>query len=108
MGNRSFEKPNLDERPFDIWDHKRIILTIPDGSRDLIPEKSTMDEASMDQLNAIDYKKGCYIGQELTARMHYRGLGKRKLETIKLDTIPDGAALRSSCGDIGMALVKNS
>lgn len=106
MGNRSFEKPDLDEQPFETWDHKRITLTIPDGSRDLTPEKSTMDEGSMDTLNAIDYDKGCYIGQELTARMHYRGLGKRKLQTVELNNIPEGADLRSSCKDIGISLNK--
>lgn len=107
MGRRSFEKPDLTEKPFEEWDMRRITLTIPDGSRDLIPEKSTMDEARMDTLNAIDYDKGCYIGQELTARMHYRGLGKKHLQTVKLDDITEGAQLRSSCGDIGIALVKN-
>ena len=125
MGNRSFEKPNLPEKPFEEWDKRRIALTIPDGSRDLIPEKSTMDEGNMDQLNAIDYDKGCYIGQELTARMHYRGLGKRKLATIKLSSFgltegshdeqkdpaiksqdDDILDVRSTCGDIGIALVK--
>jgi len=107
MGRRAFEKPDYPEKPFETWDHKRISLTIPDGSRDLIVEKSTMDEASMDQLNAIDYDKGCYIGQELTARMHYRGLGKRVLKTVNLDDTPDSAKLRSSCDDIGIALVKS-
>jgi len=106
MGNRSFEKPDLPEKPFEVWDHKRITLTIPDGSRDLVVEKSTMDEGSMDTLNAIDYNKGCYIGQELTARMHYRGLGKRKLQTVKLDKLPEGADLRSSCRNFGIALKK--
>lgn len=106
MGNRAFEQPDLEEKPFEAWDTNRIALTIPDGSRDLIPEKSTMDEAHMDKLNAIDYDKGCYIGQELTARMHYRGLGKRHLQTVQTKEIPAGAELRSSCGDIGIALVK--
>ena len=107
MGNRTFEKPDLPERPFEEWDCNRINLTIPDGSRDLRPEKSTMDEARMDQLNAIDYDKGCYVGQELTARMHYRGLGKKHLQTVKLDEPPENAELRSSCGDIGIALVRS-
>lgn len=107
MGNRSFEKPDLPEKPFEIWDQHRISLTIPDGSRDLIPEKSTMDEANMDQLNAIDYDKGCYIGQELTARMHYRGLGKKKLQTVEINNLPEKAELRSKSGNIGMALVKD-
>lgn len=107
MGNRTFEKPDLKEKPFETWDKHRITLTIPDGSRDLIPEKSTMDEARMDQLSAIDYDKGCYVGQELTARMHYRGLGKKHLQTVQTGELPEKAELRSSCGDIGIALVKN-
>lgn len=107
IGYRSFKKPeNLLEKPFEEWDTRRIKLCIPDGSRDLIPHKSTMDEARMDQLNAVSYDKGCYVGQELTARMHYRGLGKKHLQTVSLSNIPEGAELRSTCGDIGIALVK--
>ncbi len=106
MGMRSFEQPDLEERPFDEWDENRIKLTIPDGSRDLVIEKSTMDEGRMDTLNAIDYDKGCYIGQELTARMHYRGLGKKHLQTVNVNELPEKAELRSSCGNIGIALIK--
>lgn len=107
MGKRAFIKPNLPEHSFDTWDTRRINLTIPDGSRDLIPEKSTMAEGNMDQINAIDYEKGCYIGQELTARMHYRSLGKKHLHTVTLADHPD-ADIRSQCGDIGIALIKNT
>jgi folate-binding protein YgfZ len=107
LGKRSFEKPDLPEKPFEIWDHLRITLTIPDGSRDLIPDKSTMDEAHMDQIGAVDYEKGCYVGQELTARMHYRGLGKKHLQAVDLNNLPEKAELRSTCGDIGLALVRN-
>lgn len=107
MGRRSFTKPDLVEKPFAEWDRRRINLCIPDGSRDLLPQKSTMDEARMDQLNAIDYKKGCYVGQELTARMHYRGLGKKHLQVVDTSNLPDKAELRSHCGDIGLALVKD-
>ncbi len=120
MGYRSFEKPEgISEKPFEVWDQRRIRLHIPDGSRDLIPEKSTMDESRMDTLSAIDYDKGCYIGQELTARMHYRGLGKKHLYTIEGNALPaPGTAIeaesktigemRSSSGNVGLALLKNS
>lgn len=108
MGYRSFEKPDgIEEKPFEAWDTHRIKLCVPDGSRDLIIDKSTMDEAHMDELNAIDYKKGCYVGQELTARMHYRGLGKKHLQTVNIKDLPDKAELRSTCGDIGIALIRN-
>lgn len=61
-----------------------VSLCIPQSEIDLIPEQTTMLEARMDELNAISWKKGCYIGQELTARMKYRGLLKRKLFALKI------------------------
>lgn len=107
IGYRSFQKPTLiNESSFETWDRLRISLTLPDGSRDLIVGKSTMDEGNMDQINAIDYNKGCYVGQEITARMHYRGLGKKKLATVKIGDMLEKSVLRSTCGDIGLALVK--
>ena len=106
MGYRAFEKPDLPEQPFETWDKRRITLTIPDGSRDLVVEKSTMDEGNMDTINAIDYEKGCYVGQEMTARMHYRGLGKKHLRAVNIADHPD-ADIRSQCGDIGIAILKD-
>lgn len=109
MGYRSFEKPPLmEELPFDTpnsWDVRRIALGIPDGSRDLIPEKSTLDEGQIDQFHGVSYDKGCYVGQELTARMHYRGLGKKHLRPIKVSDHPE-AEIRSRCGDIALALTR--
>lgn len=109
LGFRHYGKPDngQDETPFENWDRLRMSLCIPDGSRDLTPEKSTMDEAHMDKIGAIDYKKGCYIGQELTARMHYRGLGKKHLSVIDPRNLPEHAALRSHYDDIGLALVRD-
>lgn len=61
------------------YDRLRLSLGIPDGSRDLVPEKSLLMEAGFDDLNGIDWSKGCYVGQELTARMKYRALVKKLL-----------------------------
>ncbi len=114
MGRRSFEKPDMEEKPFEEWDRLRISLTIPDGSRDMEIEKSTLLECGIDKLNGIDWDKGCYMGQELTARMKYRGLAKRHLYTVTLSNhitpfsdLPNGGSMRSSCGDIGIALLKD-
>lgn len=115
MGYRSFEKPDVPEENFDVWDAKRITLSIPDGSRDLELERSTLLEGHIDKLNGIDWAKGCYMGQELTARMHYRGLAKKHLYPLRITgTAPppftdleNGAQMRSSCGDIGLALMKD-
>lgn len=45
---------------------------------DFLRERTPMLEANMDILNALSWDKGCYMGQELTARTHYRGLVKKR------------------------------
>lgn len=116
LGRRVFTAPdNMEQNPFADWDRIRIELTVPDGSRDMEIEKSTLLECGIDKLNGIDWNKGCYMGQELTARMKYRGLAKKHLHTVKIQGVapppfadlPNGGSMRSSCGDIGLALMKD-
>ena len=75
----------LAESGFPAYDRLRIELGIPDGGRDLVPEKSILLEAGFDELNGVDWQKGCYIGQELTARTKYRGLIKKRLMPVEID-----------------------
>ncbi len=115
LGRRSFEKPDTEEKPFSEWDRLRISLTVPDGSRDLGLERATLLESHIDRLNGIDWQKGCYMGQELTARMHYRGLAKKHIHTVRIEgtapapfsDLPNGGTMLSSCGDLGLALLKD-
>ena len=58
--------------------------TTPYSPFDILENKSLLLENNFDNLNAIDWKKGCYVGQEITARMKYRGLLKKKLYSLKL------------------------
>ena len=69
------------------WQKWRICSGIPEGAADLTPNRALMLEAGLDKLAAVDFKKGCYIGQEVTARTHYRGLVKRRLFPV---TAPKG------------------
>ena len=61
------------------WQARRIMQAIPEGAIDLVPERALLLEAGLDKLAAVDFEKGCYVGQEVTARTHYRGLVKRRL-----------------------------
>ncbi len=63
---------------------KRIELKIAEGEYDLTYNKSFPLEYGFDNLNAIDYNKGCYVGQELTARTHHLGQIRKKLFHVKL------------------------
>ncbi len=91
------------ETGFDAYDRWRLSLGIADGSRDLAIEKSILLEAGFDELNGVDWNKGCYIGQELTARTKYRGLIKRRLVpvTISGPQPPPGTIICAEGREVG-------
>ena len=65
--------------------HEILILNnTPYSSIDLNENKSLLLENNFENLNAIDWEKGCYVGQEITARMKYRALLKKKLYPLKI------------------------
>ena len=100
------------------YDRHRIGLGLPDGSRDMEAEKSVLLEAGFDELHGVSWSKGCYMGQELTARTKYRGLLKRRLVPVSsADALPPGGtpvmrdgqevgSLRSTNGTVGLALIR--
>ena len=100
------------------YDALRLALGVPDGSRDLPIEKAILLEAGFDELNGVDWKKGCYMGQELTARTKYRGLVRKRLFPVRLDgPLPapgtpverDGqevGEIRSGLGDRALAMLR--
>ena len=67
-----------------VYDALRIAAGAPDGSRDLEVEKSILLESGFDELHGLDWDKGCYMGQELTARTKYRGLVKKRLVPVEI------------------------
>jgi folate-binding protein YgfZ len=119
LGLRQFAKPEGEEKPPEHWDRLRITLNVPDGSRDMKVGDSSLIECGIDNLHGISFTKGCYVGQELTARMKHRGLAKKHLFALKFeDAAPASGTefsiggkfageMRSSCGDVGLALMKN-
>jgi len=102
----------------DDWDRHRLALGLPDGTRDLEPDKTVLLEAGFDELNGVSWTKGCYMGQELTARTKYRGLVKRRLVPVAVEgalpepgtpVLRDGAAVGTMCsgrGGSGLAVLR--
>ncbi|MDP6874627.1 MAG: folate-binding protein [Alphaproteobacteria bacterium] len=100
------------------YDYFRLGLALPDGSKDLVVDKSLMLESNFEALNGVDFDKGCFVGQELTARTKYRALVRKRLLPIHIDgpvPAPDTpllagerevANMRSGQGDRGLALVR--
>ena len=108
----------LSPAPFEAYDALRLELGVPDGSRDLLVEKALLLENGFDELNGVDWQKGCYMGQELTARTKYRALIRKRLLPVKIEgTLPppgtsvvdDGqevGEMRSGSGGRGLALLR--
>jgi folate-binding protein YgfZ len=102
----------------DAYDRWRLSHGVADGSRDLEPEKSILLESNFEELNGVDFNKGCYVGQELTARTKYRGLVKKKLVPVELSGAApepgtqimldgkDAGTMRSARDGHGLALLR--
>ena len=104
---------------FDEYQDYRLSLGLPEGSWDLEASQAILLENGFDELGAIDWKKGCYVGQELTARTRYRALIKKRL--LKVSTqgfLPhagtilmteqgqEAGVMKSSSGHLGLALIR--
>jgi folate-binding protein YgfZ len=100
------------------YDAHRLALGLPDGSRDMEVEKSVLLECGFEELHGVDFDKGCYMGQELTARTKYRGLVKRRLMPVAIEGAApapgtqitldgrDAGEMRSGLGSAGIALIR--
>ena len=82
----------------------RISLGLPDGTLDMEVEKSVLLEAGFDEFAGVSWSKGCYMGQELTARTKYRGLLKRKLVPVRVsgEMPAPGTAVFSGADEVGV------
>ena len=82
------------------YDRHRLLLGLPDGTRDCELDRTVLLEAGFDELGGISWTKGCYMGQELTARTRYRGLLKRRLVPVASDAAlpPPGTLLQDEAG----------
>jgi len=92
----------------------RIENKIAEGAFDLSKEKSYILEFGFNELGAVDYNKGCYIGQELTARTHHLGEIRKKLFHIKIEGALENyqaenfdalKGLEINCGDKKLGII---
>ena len=80
----------------------RLSLGIPD-STDLAPDTVFALDAGLEELNGVSFKKGCYIGQEVTARMKHRATARRRFVIAEASAAlpPPGTAIDSGGRELG-------
>jgi tRNA-modifying protein YgfZ len=88
----------------DQYDSHRIALGVPQGGADFIYADAFPHEADMDQLNGVDFKKGCFIGQEVVSRMEHRGTARTRVVPVTFDGPPPeaGASVMAGERSVGM------
>lgn len=84
LGWRGYGVEGEDTARREAWDAHRIALAVPDMA-DFGEDATYPIEANLDLLNAIDFKKGCFVGQETTSRMKRRGVVKSRMLPLRVE-----------------------
>lgn len=99
------------------YETTRMQNALPDGSRDMPVERAIILEYGLDDLNALDWQKGCYMGQELMAKTKHRGEIRKRLFPVAITgEVPafntaltyngqKAGKMRSHNGEMGLALL---
>jgi folate-binding protein YgfZ len=66
------------------WDAIRVAELIPETGIELIPDETYILEAGFERLHGVDFRKGCYVGQEVTARMKHKTELKKGLARVSV------------------------
>jgi folate-binding protein YgfZ len=100
------------------YEAHRIALGVPRGGLDFIYGEAFPHEADLDQLNGVDFKKGCYVGQEVVSRVEHRGSARSRVVPVAFDDFaaePGSAVMAgdkqvgsmgSSSGRNGLAMLR--
>jgi folate-binding protein YgfZ len=100
------------------YDAHRIALGVPKGGVDFLYNDAFPHDADLDKLYGVDFKKGCFIGQEVVSRVEHRGTARNRIVPVAFDRAapPIGAnvtaggktvgTMGSSAGEIGLAMLR--
>jgi tRNA-modifying protein YgfZ len=90
------------------YEAHRIALGIPSGGADFRYGDAFPHEADMDQLNGIDFEKGCYVGQEVVSRVEHRGTARKRVVPVTFQDFAAEAGVPVKVGDIEVGVMGSS
>ena len=101
-----------------LYEARRIAAGVPNGGVDFLYGDAFPHEANFDLIHGVDFKKGCYIGQEVVSRMQHRGTARKRIVKVAFsgEAPPPGTEIKagetvigrmgSSAGEYGLAMVR--
>lgn len=66
------------------YDIRRMMMGIAEGQGEILKESALPQESNIDYMGGIDFRKGCYVGQELTIRTHHTGVVRKRILPVQL------------------------
>ena len=86
------------------YDARRIACGVPEGGRDFPYGDTFPHEANMDLVGGVDFKKGCYVGQEVVSRVQHRGTARRRILQVSFDgeALAPGTPIRAGETEVGV------
>ena len=93
---------DAEDEPADGWHAHRLVLGVTEGRAELGTDKTLWLECNAGELNGVSFTKGCYVGQENTARMHHRSKVGRRL--VVVPTTVEGTRTRIVYPHLGLAV----
>lgn len=91
------------------WDAIRVAAGVPESGIELLPNDTYPLEACFERLNGVDFKKGCYVGQEVTARMKHKAKLRKGLRRVQVTgAAPVGTKILNGKGQVAGALHSQS
>jgi folate-binding protein YgfZ len=102
LGRRWLAPATGDEGADQEWRKHRLSLGVTEGIAELGSDKTLWLECNGKELNGVSFAKGCYVGQENTARMNYRNKVNRRLVVVPTDT--PGERTRIHYPELGLAV----
>ena len=117
LGRRLYAAEAPQMSAFEGWEALRVAHLIPETGIELIADQSFILECDFERLNGVDFKKGCYVGQEVTARMKHKTELRKGLARVSLDGAAEvgteilangkvAGTLHSVNGDQGIAYLR--
>lgn len=90
MGERVIVSGNRDIEGSDgqvegvSYDIRRMMMGVAEGQGEILKESALPQESNIDYMGGIDFRKGCYVGQELTIRTHHTGVVRKRILPVQL------------------------
>jgi tRNA-modifying protein YgfZ len=91
--------------PQDAYEAHRTALGVPKGGVDFPYGDAFVHDADLDWLHGVDFNKGCYPGQEVVARVHFRKSARKRILKVHFDGPPPAPGSEVMMGDINIGQI---